>query len=329
MVDSKLRSYRLDTFRVYAIILVVIGHVQFRGGLANDTPFSISFSYFICITGRWLIPYFFILSGYLLGGKILREPNQIMPIAKSYTKKLALIFLFWCLIYTIEDPRYVFDFARSQPINFLLQGSKIHLWYLVSLILTVWVYALWPSEKKSTTFLIFGLVLFFLGLLGGSYKQTPFGFDLGFSTRNGIFCSTLFFAMGVWIYQKQPHVSKSEALGIALIGLTMFTIEAFLLKSAIDMRTHDFLLGSAPFGLGMFLFALNGQEHQYDRIVGKYGKYVLGIYVCHFLFIPLWQPLGVYFSSDVWPFVFPVLVFITSLLVVMMLSRTPLKRFVI
>lgn len=329
MVDSKTRSYRLDAFRVYAIFLVVIGHVQFRGHLLNDTPFSYFFSYFICITGRWVIPYFFILAGYLLEGKILREPGQKIPIVKTYTKKLATIFLFWCAVYLLENPSEVFEYAKAHPISLLLQGTKIHLWYLVSLIMTVWVFAWWPSNKKASSFLYLGIILFFLGLLGGSYKQTPLGFDIKISTRDGIFFSTFFFAIGVWLKQRPPSINKTQALAIALIGVTIFSLEAFLLSSTMDMRQHDFLLGSIPFGIGTFLFALQGKDHRHDYIIGRYGRYVLGIYVSHFLFIPFWQPLGRYFSSDVWPLLFPVIVFATSLLVTIALSKTPLKRFVV
>ncbi len=66
---SQQRVFGLDIFRAVAIILVVIGH---GGFLLNETRFS-NFPYFKTIDG---VDLFFVLSGYLIGGILIKELSK-------------------------------------------------------------------------------------------------------------------------------------------------------------------------------------------------------------------------------------------------------------
>jgi surface polysaccharide O-acyltransferase-like enzyme len=190
---------------------------------------------------------------------------------------------------------------------------------------------LWPLNKKGNSFLVFGAIAYILGLLGGSYQITPVGLNLDFNTRNGIFFSALFFAIGVLIYVKKPQVSPALAWGLYLAGFALFSFEVYFLWanwSVLPIR-HDYVIGSIPYGIGAFLIAYTAKrETRLDTFLAPYGKYVLGIYVSHLLFLDLLRPLGASFNPAIWNFLFPILVFGSSLLAVILLSKTPLHRFV-
>jgi hypothetical protein len=213
----------------------------------------------------------------------------------------------------------------------MFEGSRQHLWFLVSLILTVWLFVLWPFRKSHKSFLLLGGFLYIIGLLGGSYKLAPIGFDIHFNTRNAVFFSTLFFAIGVMFRDRMPHVDRRMAIGITLVGLVIYSLEAFYLRMqwGLSPSYQDYLLGTIPFGVGASLLALSQPDSSLDRLVGPYGQYVVGVYACHLLFVDLLAPFGSSVPPLVWQVAFPLLVFSLSLFTSVVISRTPLRRVVV
>jgi surface polysaccharide O-acyltransferase-like enzyme len=331
MVGTDSRRQRVDAFRVYAILLIVWGHVQILTTVGGGGPIAKTIEFVFAIGARFTIPYFFILAGYFTGAKIAQDSTKAWAIARAYTARLAVIFLFWSFIYALEQPQAFLDLARNQPLTLLFEGPRLHLWFLVSLMLTVWLFVLWPIRNSLWTFLILGGILYCIGLLGGSYHSTPIGFDMHFNTRNGVFFSTLFFAIGVALRTRMPRVSKKMALGIALSGLVIYSFEALYLRLSCGASPscHDYLLGTVPFGIGVALFALAQPDSNLDNRVGPYGQYTLGVYVCHLLFMDLLLPVGRLIPSLIWRLVMPGVIYILSLLTTVLLAKTFLRRVVI
>ena len=326
-----MRNYRIDAFRLYTLFLVGWAHIEFLEEFSPKSLPTKVLQLAIIIGVRYTIPFFFIVSGYFVGGKMALEPSNAIPIAVKSSKKLVQAFLFWSMIYAIEQPKKFLYLVQQRPFKLLFEGTEIHLWFLVALFLTIWLFALWPFKMKSYHFLLLGIALYICGLLGGSYKATPIGFDMHFKTRDALFFGTVFFAIGIMFRNKTPRVSKKMALGIALTGLLIFCLEAFYLRSHWQITTisHDYLLGSIPFGIGVSLFVFNHQETRLDRLAGPYGRYMLGIYTSHVLFINLLRPLGSIVQSTLWLFIFPILVFGCSLLFSIIMARTPLRNVVV
>jgi peptidoglycan/LPS O-acetylase OafA/YrhL len=327
-----MRLKRIDVFRLFAIYMVVWAHSQFFDGIKAESTMAKGVELGVDLVVRSTMQFFFIASGYFLGGKILEEPGQKFSVAWKYTKKLLLFFVFWCIVYALENPQYLIKLVTKNPITLIFEGTRIHLWFLVSLFLTIWLFALWPLDKKGKSFLIFGGIVYIIGLLGGSYQITPIGLNLDFNTRNGIFFSALFFAIGVLFYIKKPQVSPAVAWGLYLGGLAIFSLETYLLWtnwSALPIR-HDYLIGSIPYGIGAFFIAYTAKrETKLDNFLAPYGKYVLGIYVSHLLFLDLLEPLGASFDPVLWAFLFPILIFGSTLLAVILISKTPLRSVVV
>jgi surface polysaccharide O-acyltransferase-like enzyme len=324
-----MRLQRVDAFRVFAIFVVICAHTQIFGGFPRDSAFGQLIDSAFIIFPRWTMPFFFMLAGYFLGGKIVKEPAAAVSIASKYTGRLVLVFLFWSVIYTIEQPYHTLQLLKEHPIHFFLQGPRIHLWFLVSLILTVWLFVVWPFKKLPYSFLLLGLVLFILGLLGGPYQFTDFGFHLPFSNKCGVFLSTLFFAIGVHYSQNIPRVSTLTAMSFAFAGMIIFCVEAYNLKNFELPTRHDYLIGSIPWSLGVFFIAFKKSDTYVEKLTGSYGKYVLGVYVIHMLFVDLWQPLINVINVEIWTFFYPLVVFVSAIMATILLAKTPLRRFVI
>ncbi len=137
-----MRQHRIDAFRVYAIFIVICAHIQFFGWLDDDGRIAKLLEFGCILIVRWVIPFFFIVSGYFVGGKMVREPSKAKSIAIKYTRKLAEIFLFWWVVYAIENSEHFFQLLKDDPLGLIFDETQVHLWFLHFLILTVWLFAL-------------------------------------------------------------------------------------------------------------------------------------------------------------------------------------------
>jgi surface polysaccharide O-acyltransferase-like enzyme len=327
-----MRLKRIDLFRVFAIYWIIWAHSQFFDDIKPETILAKGIELGVNLTVRWTMQFFFIVAGVFVGAKMTREPDKVLSIAWNYSKKLLLIFFVWSLIYAIENPQSVLQMARKEPLDLLFGGARIHLWFLMSMSLAIWLFALWPLDKKGYSFLNFGIVLYIIGLLGGSYQLTPLGIDLIFNTRNGIFFSVLFFAIGVLISVKQWKVGPALAWILFVGGCLLFGLESYFLWAnwtLLPIR-HDYLFASIPYGIGAFFVAFAAKrETKLDERLAPLAPYVLGVYVSHLLVLDLLKPLGALLDPILWAFLYPALIFGITLTGVYLLSKTPLRSLVV
>ena len=167
----------MDAFRVYSVILILFAHVQYFGGVDFDARFTRPLSIVIVVLARATIQFFFIAAGYFTGGQMIESPQRARSIAWDYTRRLGIIFIFWSVIYELLNPGGLLQLLRADPLRLIFEGTRLHLWYLPALILSAWLFALWPFDRRSWTFPAFAALLFTIGLLGGAYSETPIGIE--------------------------------------------------------------------------------------------------------------------------------------------------------
>lgn len=150
------RIQSIDTFRIFAIIAVISLHT---------TPFHISegssiYRYLDVLINqgaRFAVPFFFVLSGYFYARKI-KSGSEITPTTINLLKRLGAIWLFFTIIYILPyDFFSAFEYGVigpakviywnlrkivNDPVEFIFEGSKVHLWFLVSLSLSVLITSL-------------------------------------------------------------------------------------------------------------------------------------------------------------------------------------------
>jgi surface polysaccharide O-acyltransferase-like enzyme len=317
------RNVGIDAFRIYFQILIVWGHVTFFGFPEPANEVLRAVRYVLITWARAAMPFYFIVAGYFFQPVLSGEAATLLRTLVGYTIRLGRVFVFWCAVYAALDPSG-FLARLAKPWKLVLQGTQLHLWFLPSLILTAWLAALFRG--RPLRLLAAGVVLYVLGLLGGAYRATPIGLDLHFNTRDAVFMSTLFFALGALWRARLPDVTRGAALALAAAGWLIGCGEAFFLShyDASLPVLADYLVGTVPLGIGLTLFAFQSRS-ALDARVAPLAPCVLGIYVSHLLFFALLKPLGAFVAPALWVPAFPTLVFLCALGLTALMMRTPLR----
>lgn len=241
---------------------------------------------------RFAVPCFFLISGYLIQPKLSQDPKRTFV---SYSKPLLKVFVIWsiiCLVmpfnlgivmtegYLAERFGY-WDWLLLSPINTLLEGGLVHLWFIPALIFAVGIIALFVTIGRVNLLLPLSGILYVYGVLGGSYLDVTEIWTPWF-TRNGPFFSTLLVVIGFYIRMKNIRFQSSIALTIGVLGMIMhFSEAAWLTQFDIPFNVHDFLFGTAIWGTGLFLWILSKPHMGSQPWVLATGSLVLGIYVIH------------------------------------------------
>ena len=341
-----MRLERVESLRIYATILIVFAHSQFF--IKSDHPSIIASAIKIglFIIPRFTMPVFFILAGYFLSCKIHKDRGNTVSIAATYTRKIFILFVLALIFYLFETPLYDHCFSygllkpaywtlasnlKSSPLHFLMVGPRVHLWFMTSLIITVWTFACFSMVNKVNRlnlYLYFGISLYAIGLLLGPYNFMPVNLSIDSKPEFYALYGVLYFAIGAKFGSKLPQLSQTKIWALSFAGLAIYCLEVYLRWHYLgaDPIKNDFLIGMVPGGIGVFLLAMNKQKSKIDSIIAPFGKFTLGIYLIHFLFIDLFSPFGTEIQPLVWMFLLPVASFACSLLTTMFLSRIILQN---
>ncbi|WP_159650990.1 acyltransferase [Vibrio atypicus] len=336
MSHKKISSIELG--RVVAILAIVAMHCQMFLSYwqYEGTPW---FGYVFNQTTRFAVPLFFLISGYLIQPKLIVDPISTL---KQYLSPLIRIFVVWSIIcllmpfnlQTVIEQGYLterqgyWDFLAQTPLNTILEGGLVHLWFIPALMSAAIIAAILAKLNKLSLFVPIGFILYGYGVLAGSYEVLT-GIGSPFFTRNGPFFSTLLFAIGFAIRERNIQTTSKQALTIAAIGMAMHFSEAYMLSNFEQpFNGNDFLLGTCLWGSGLFLWLLTKPELGEGLRLTSLSKYVLPIYVAHLPIIILMMNFvrfneltdltkdAVVLSGTL----------IITLLLVLGLSKTPLYR---
>ncbi|MBP5684105.1 MAG: acyltransferase family protein, partial [Bacilli bacterium] len=193
---KKERYYLIDLFKLLGAILVVCIHTIATGGRVG-----ILYSFISKILYGLPVPFFFVCSGFFIGNKILKEPNNIKTNTIKYIKRLIVPFIFWCLISSV----FVFDFIGGyKSIHFWIEFfQKLFfspwsaMWYVSSLIIAILILYLFIKHKKIKELIIFSIIMYIFSLICGNYHfliKNTFLINIinnykkiFITTRNGLF----------------------------------------------------------------------------------------------------------------------------------------------
>ena len=273
-----LHRTRVDAFRVYAMLMVILGHSQFAIGSLSQQPVILSLQLAFNVVGRAAVPLFLVLAGEHLGPRLLRDraPGAGWP----YVQRLAAMFAAASVFYWIVDiaklarrlglgpalAEFVARYSRD-PLQILIYGARPHLWFLVVLMLVVAVAGAVLARSRVRTFVFGCAALYGVGLALGPYAPL-FGAPTGRIWYEWFCQSPLFFAIGVFFGLVREHVAR-ERLAAALIvaGITMHALEVYVLVA--DYGAWPFglgmLIGTVPYTVGVGLVALAGRHPARSR----------------------------------------------------------------
>jgi surface polysaccharide O-acyltransferase-like enzyme len=336
------RLQAVDVFRVLAILAVIALHTaRHEGPGAVGSAFDTAT--FLNQAERFAVPLFFILSGYFWSAKCAGRADYL-PCSLALVKRVLVLFGVWCAVYFLVAEAaalhrlglpgalalWLDRLARMRGGfgTMLLQGAKVHLWFLPALAAAALVSGALLSRQLERTLFVLAIVLYAIGLAGKAYADTPLGFHTAFNLRNGPFFSLLMFATGHALRQRGPKPSWT-AIGalLAIAGLLLQMGEvAWLHQRFGSSMAQDFVVGTWPFGLGMSMLALSDLRWVRIPALAALGPLVLGIYASHYLFVDGLRPVRGIDAGPAGGLRYVLLVFLLSLGLTWALSRLPLVR---
>ncbi|PIY24922.1 MAG: hypothetical protein COZ12_00575, partial [Deltaproteobacteria bacterium CG_4_10_14_3_um_filter_60_8] len=331
------RIASIDFCRVIAVFAVIMIHTKpFMRDLFPSAGWRLP-EYIFNQPARFAVPFFFMVAGYFLG-KTLAAKDRWAKVAR-YERRLLVLLVAWSILYTLipsfwphlQQMGYQqLTFAKIQqllaaPLHLIFQGAKVHLWFLPALMLGVLLLALCVQGGRTLPAVVVAVLLFVFGLLGGSYSVTPIGFHVPFSTRDGPFVSMICLTIGYLFQTKKTVCSPVQALLVSAAGLLLQVLETWMLWKYFEVPwlAHDFLIGTVLTAAGLLLFALAAPNLGRRSKLESLGKYTLGVYACHYLFVDALGPLTYLFELHIWQLLFPLLVYLLSVALTGVLARQP------
>jgi surface polysaccharide O-acyltransferase-like enzyme len=331
-----------DVFRTIAIIAVIIIHTTPFLEHAALIGSEMDIATVVNQISRFAVPFFFILSGYFWATKF-KESHEVFVPTKKMAIRVAILFFAWSSIYLIpfnvshlsssqailEEVSRTFNTILNHPLRFLFTGTKVHLWFLSSLLCSLLITAALVRLRLQHALIMIGIMLYLIGIAGKAYSETPIGFHTVYNLRNGPFFSTIFFVTGYLLQRSNTnHRWLFAGFSIAMLGVLMHLTELFMLneKWGISMR-QDYVFGTYFLGLGVALIALSNAKWLRSTQLASIGKRTLGIYASHFIFVDLLKPLEQYGAGTLtWDLLYVVLVFAYSYLLTSVLARYAITR---
>jgi surface polysaccharide O-acyltransferase-like enzyme len=285
------RIQSVDVFRVLAIAAVIALHTAPHTGpdavgLRGDARTLLD------QLERFAVPLFFMLSGYFWAGRC-RDRTACWTAGVALARRVLVLFAAWSVIYFVVTVATAGWQAATRPLpglpTLLLQGTKVHLWFLPALALAALVSGALLARGWERALVVLAVALYAIGLAGKAYADTPLGFHTHINIRNGLCFSLLMFVTGIRLRRAGPRPSRRR-LGpaLALGGLALQLAEAAWLHARWGTNmAQDFVIGTYFYGLGMTMLALSDPAPlRFPRLAGL-GPLVLGIYASHFLFVDL------------------------------------------
>ena len=335
----------VDVIKIIAITAVIVIHAAPFAGMASHGDIYRNLEIFLNQLSGFAVPFFFIVSGYFFGVKERRDNSKTIKHTIDTTKRLLFIFLAWCLIYLLPynigaiyqygmgGPLKVaywnFLNLMTDPIRVILHGTKAHLWFLAGLAWSVGFTGvfLYLGLRRSIYFIAAGLYI--LGMLGQSYSDSPFGIHFNFDIRNHIFFSTIFFVTGYGLSNFMPKPSwflPGTVLFVFGVAIHFSEIYGLWKLYGTDPSIHSFTIGTYVMGMGITLAALSNHRILSINTLSNAGKYVLGIYVVHYIFVDILSPVSESVLNPAWEILKVPVVLILSAGTAMLLSKNKYTR---
>ena len=267
------RNGSIDVFRFVGACLVFLCHSIYSEYLPTLSLLG--------LLGRWVVPFFFLVSGYYFQKSYAARPVQAFS---KTVKNLLFVTLFVNLFYLL------FAILTEESIKplisyfTLLTGTYFHLWFLTSMVLgflVLWLLLHFKLDRLLPYVIVISLLVILIFM--------PYNYLLGVKAHPiyaRSFLSIPFLCMGFLIsrHTLDDNVSKLAAYLLIGFGIGVQLVEVWLLSSSMpeaDAARVNFLVGTLPLSVGIFLLSLRLSISP-DYWLSYYGRrYSLPLYLYH------------------------------------------------
>ncbi|MCI9311818.1 MAG: acyltransferase [Erysipelotrichaceae bacterium] len=300
--------HAIDLIKYICAILVIMVHT------APLLPnYETANWYLMTILGRFVVPFFFISTGYFTCQNAQRYGDKYF---RRYIIALIKSYLIWSIIYLpcgihyiateFDIPYYLYPIALIFALIYV--GTYFHLWYIPALILALLLVQWFMKHFRKRYLLTLSFLCFLIGAMETYYGYIHIPFirnlidhyiRLFFTTRNGLFFGFFYVAWGYFIAQKDTwlkHVRHHRMLMILFFGLMI--LEATFIHNS-DNLDSNILLMAAPFTICLFLYAKD-LDIQWNLPYHKLREYSSLYYFTHAYFLILIPYILQIFHYEMW-----------------------------
>lgn len=300
------RNYAIDYIKFFAILIVVCVHTGFLKGFNITNLFDLHF--FINTFSRFTVPFFFVISGFLIGQKTYNLVNK-KNYFKKYLWKTSKLFITWTLFFFIYDIftrlcyflikgesgkfyNYLETFFRLDTLYYGPPATSHQLWYLTSLIWSVVILFIFIKLKKLNYLLVGSLLLNIVGIFGQSYSVI---LTIPLETRDALFYGLFYTTLGYFIATQFDWI-KSNLLKLNnkiylflffVFSITQIAERGILMKYYGLGTGENYYFSTIPLIICLILFVLTSKNLGKNSFFSKIGSTSVGIYVLHTFFISL------------------------------------------
>lgn len=275
----------IDVLRLVFAILIVSIHTMAFKSINEDLWIATSMG-----IARLAVPFFFIVSGYFLYNRINLEKEP-----KTTLKHLLRLYVLWVLIETVTLIPVVIS-SLNMPTRiiiqrFLFMGITGSLWYISSLIITIFIIAPLLRKDKVVLLLIVGFILYLFGTSGDTYNGLYENTILNplikeykrvfFLPQIGITESVLFVTLGASISKYKLNEKIKNAGLLSIISVALLLAETFILNKTGIAKDANMYLSSIIAAPLIFIWAINYSKNISAKVYKACKEYSIGIYCSH------------------------------------------------
>lgn len=274
--NNKLYHENLDILKYICALLIIILHL--RPFINFSDQLDLAFNNIIT---RICVPIFFVITGYFVAKKEIKNSNYI----NDYIKKIIPLYLMWSAIYIpvligtilqyipdinnfistidISFPLLILLIIVLIPVAFLIAllytGVYYHLWYFPATIFSLLLLKKWKSKFNIKYLLIISFILLLFGATETYYGVIPtnlrqllsYYYKIFFTTRNFLFFGLFYVTLGYYLGTKKEIYSK-YCFEKFIISLFLLVFEAILLHDTNRLNSN-ILLSCVPLVYYLFV----------------------------------------------------------------------------
>ena len=343
-----IRKLNIEFIRIFSVIMVISIHVanvyinNFEKVSPEDFLISVIFSSF----SRVCVPLFFMISGAFI---IDKEYDR-----KKYFEKILkfiIVLVIWSVIYYLSKNGFDFKDIGKVIVNSFFNANKTsrHLWYMYPLIA---IYIALPfiqnmcknmSRELENLFLILwfclsGLTFIFLPL-ASFITKTDIKMDYPVPIINSAYYLGYFIG-GHIIYKRVKNLNFSAKnniicilIYIACSIITTLATYFISIKAGYAVSPPTWYRGSLVIlaSFSVFILLIANEKKFKNPLIMAVSRHTFGIYLIHMVFLNIikWNIDVISLSPMLTIPLFTLIVYISSLLVCMLLSKIPFVKKII
>lgn len=293
------RNYAIDWVKGVGLLLVAAMHSNIYG------EFNWFANWLVNTEMRFVVPFFFLSSGYLLFQKIERS-NDAGRVLRGYIAKIAQYYLLLVVVC------YLFDYLVIVPLwelpavffrgfmtesfwgDFLYLGlmhmSGFHLWFLLAMLWSgVILYAVCRKRKERVRQVcVAALVLHVIGLFGITQPYSQF-LAVPVYPRDALFFGLFYISLGgVWALYGMPvrrYIPQRHTLAAIVILFALHLAERSALVLPLKLEWGElwgeYFITTLPLTMLIFQYALDHGQQGKNSLFSKVGQKSIGVYGLH------------------------------------------------